>query len=262
MRKKAMRRNDEPCVEEGDWVTLFSYEDNEIYELHIGEHYDSYLEKLCLGKRERDIVLETPKYEIQYVKKGSKDSLAQKENLNLKIMEPNVIYVYYMLNNVCVRYNHTITTVTLPCQNMRNGDDIEVNVFYCVECEKYFVNYEAVQELTKMSIFPSLKYVIEHDGISLKPFSRLRAYGYTVAEGVLSDKDRQRLLGTIIDKGFMKKEELIRDLEFKISYNGASKKNAKALEKWKNDVIFVSQYVSNNQNHIVGQLIRPNGNER
>ncbi len=167
-----------------------------------------------------------------------------------------IVFVYFRLTNSCVRRNHTIETVTAKTINAKNEQPTEINVFFCKICNKYFINYEALQGYFSKGIYPSLHYAFEHvDSIKLKEASELMLYGYNVREGQLTQIERQNILKWIIDSGLMSKADIIRDLQFKVRYNGSKAGNERAKAKWQDDIQFVSHYVENNSKSINATFI-------
>ena len=75
-------------------------------------------------------------------------------------------------------------------------------------------------------------------------------YGYRVADGTLTTQERRAVLSWIIDSGLLTKAEIIKDLQFKVRYNGSKKGNERAKAKWLDDIQFVSQYVMDNKQTI------------
>ena len=155
------------------------------------------------------------------------------------------------MNNTCIKKAHNVETVTAETVNVKTGSSVEINVFHCLQCNKFFVNYEALQEYIKRGIYPSFHYSLVYiDEHHLRDVSELMMYGYNVKEGVLSRGERQRILSWIIDSGLMSKGEIIRNLQFKVNYNGRKASNANAKRKWKEDIQYVSRYVKDNRRKI------------
>ena len=169
------------------------------------------------------------------------------------------VYVYFSLANACIKNRHAIENVTAKTTNVKNNQPIEVNVFYCELCKKYFINYEALQKYISRGIYPALHYSFNRldDGM-LKDASELMLYGYNVREGNLTMYERRRILEWIIDCGLMTKAEIIRDLQFKVRYNGSKPGNERARQKWQDDIQFVSQYTRGNSRTINATFIFKN----
>ena len=167
-----------------------------------------------------------------------------------------IVYVYYRFNNACLRNNHEIESVTAQTTNIKNNQPVEVNVFFCKRCRKYFINFEALQSYFSKGIYPALHYCFYRiDDESLRDASELMMYGYNVREGQLTLSERHRILEWIIDSGLLSKAEIIRDLQFKIRYNGRKAGNERAKEKWLDDIQYVSHYVANNRRSIKATFV-------
>ena len=161
------------------------------------------------------------------------------------------VYVYFRLNNRCVNAHHNIETVTAKTVNVKTGAAVEVNVFHCLECNRYFINHDALQNYTSRGVYPALNFeLMDGDVGKLREASELMIYGYNVREGELSESERHKILSWIIDAGLMTKAEIIKDLQFKVNYNGKKSGNENAKKKWQSDIQFVSRYVKGNTSRI------------
>ena len=80
-------------------------------------------------------------------------------------------------------------------------------------------------------------------------------YGYNVREGKLTQFEHRRILEWIIDSGLMSKADIIRDLQFKVGYNGNKAGNERARQKWLDDIQFVSQYTAGNNKNIIATFV-------
>lgn len=173
-----------------------------------------------------------------------------KQNVPIRGTSPLIqeVYVYFRLNNICVNDNHNIETITTETTDIRTGLSIEVNVFHCKDCNKFFINHEAVQYYITRGVYPSLKFTMlgESNDRNLRATSALMTYGYNVKDNELTECDRHRILSWIIDAGLLSKEDIIKDLQFKVSYNGKKTGNEKSKKKWKKDIKFISQYIKGN----------------
>ena len=161
--------------------------------------------------------------------------------------EIKVVYVNCQLNNKCVSKNHKVISVTTNVLNIKTGNAVSVKVFYCTDCDKYFINYEALEQYFTRGIHPGFKFCFD-DNVSsfLKEMSELRLYGYNVKSGGMTENQRHDLLANIIDAELISKAKIIKDLQFKVNYNGKKAGNEKAKKKWENDILFVSHYVKGN----------------
>lgn len=161
------------------------------------------------------------------------------------------VYVYFKLNNKCITNSHHIETVTAKTINVKTGAPAAINVFYCADCNKYFINYEALRNYITRGIYPGLRYtLVDNESGGFNEMSDLMVYGYTVKEGMLSETERHNILSWIMDSGLISKADIIRDLQFKVNYNGKKVGNERAKEKWQDDIQFVSHYVKGNTRQI------------
>ncbi len=139
---------------------------------------------------------------------------APKTNLTVKKDEvkeaPNsredikTVYVYFRLTNSCMKHKHQIESVTASTTNAKNGQTIHINVFHCRNCNKYFINYEALQRYIARGVYPAFPYKLSNDlSGSLNDASKLMLYGYRVAEGTLTRQERLSILTWIIDTGLL-----------------------------------------------------------
>ncbi len=193
------------------------------------------------------IIFKEQRY-IQLTSANGKNGIEKKE---IKESKNQTVYVYFRLNNKCILENHNIETVTAQTINVKTGLSVDVNVFYCKDCKKYFINYDALKAYVSMGIYPALQFsLVEYDATHLKAASELMLYGYNVREGCLSESERHKILSWIIDSGLLTKGEIIKDLQFKVNYNGKKQGNENAKKKWETDLNFVSHYVTGNVRRI------------
>ena len=165
--------------------------------------------------------------------------------------EDRYVHVYFSLTNSCMKNKHEIEAVTAKTTNIKNGCPVEVNVFYCSRCDKYFINFEALQKYISRGIYPALHYIFDSlNTDQLNDASELMLYGYNVREGGLSQFERRRILEWVIDSGLMTKAAIISNLQFKVRYNGRKPGNERAKQKWLDDIHYVSQYVYGNKREI------------
>ena len=252
----------------GKWIKLVSWRDVRGRILLSSGKYDFnyyyYVDKRYdIAKR---IVINPGPYRKRVNRIGNMYADRWKDNKNESVASLNNnhnyntrVHVYYSLTNTCLKKGHAIENVTAKTTNVKNNQPIEVNVFYCQICRKYFINYEALQKYISRGIYPALHYSFNRvdDGM-LKDASELMLYGYNVREGNLSLYERRRILEWIIDSGLLTKAEIIRDLQFKVRYNGSKPGNERARQKWLDDIQFVSQYTIGNKRAINAQFIYKN----
>jgi len=155
----------------------------------------------------------------------------------------------------CMRDSHTVKSVTgiIPS---RSGLPVEVNMNYCVECDKFFITEKDFEFYRKKYGLIAAHFVFEtSDGVSspyneLAEQSPLKLCGYSVSatEGY-SAEERQGLLSAIIDNEIMTKPDVLSYLNWFIQYNGSKPGNEMAVGKWKEDIKFVRDYRIGEQTH-------------
>ena len=165
------------------------------------------------------------------------------------------VYVYFKLNNPCTVKKHPVENVTMKSKNPLTGKKYQVNGFYCARCKKYYINHEAVKDIIIKKMHPSFRYNLVHDYEGeLKPMSLPAMYGYNARADGPSSAVRHHILRWIVDAGLMSKAQIIKDLQFKISYNGKKTGNMAAKAKWEEDLNFMSSYTADNTREVVANF--------
>lgn len=123
---------------------------------------------------------------------------------------------------------------------------------YYEKLNKYYVSYTQIQQCIKMGCHLKLKLYIDNtagtetleDFSGFNPYSLLSLYGYKVGINGLSTFQRQTILTYIIEHDILSKWEIIEKLQSNISLreNRTDKDFGKAIENWKNDIMFVNSY--------------------
>lgn len=214
-------------------------------------------------KSNKIVICNRKRYDAVFVDKYKKKKAPEKtvessyREIDKKTASHEFVYVYYKLSNSCTAKKHMVDSVTLYTENLLSKKEIKVNAYYCQKCNRYFVNYEAIEGLTKRKILPALRYsIVDETWGTLNPISELMMYGYNVKEGVLSTAERHMILAGIIDAGLMRKHQIVANIQSKIDYNGKQKRNASAKQKWEEDIDFVNHYIVGNSRSIRGTIYR------
>ena len=155
---------------------------------------------------------------------------------------------------VCQKQHHRIEQATAILTD-KNGHDIELNVSHCLDCNKFFMDYNIYLRyrerygtiLGNIRMIKNGNYI--DDGIDLADESPLRLCGYSVSQKAsLSQAERQTIIESCIKSGAMTKEAVIYLLNWFIEVNGAKKGNELAYQKWCQDLDFVLAYNTPRQN--------------
>ena len=161
--------------------------------------------------------------------------------------EDSVLYIYKGRTS-CHTRSHSMEQATAIFTG-RNDSDIKLNVEHCKDCGKFYMSYSVYESyrekhgilLGKIKMDSSSATGIQD--IVLSEFSPLRLCGYSVnQQDGYSRAERQYIISKVIEKGILRKSEVIRYLEHFINRNGQKLGNALALEKWKEDLDFTLRF--------------------
>ena len=158
-----------------------------------------------------------------------------------------ILYIYKG-SIKCHRQNHTIIQATAICYDS-DDKEIPLNVEYCSECKKYFLEYGLFERYkTSFKILIGNFRMTNDDGTFISDYdlaleSPLKLSGYSVSQkDGLSSGTRQHLLARIIYNNIMSKGEVIKYLSYFIRMQGSKYGNEIALQKWEEDLEFVQNY--------------------
>ena len=151
------------------------------------------------------------------------------------------VYVYESNNKSCNGIHpQFVTLISLNYKNVKNGSIQNIsNAFYCKKCNKKFVTVEAITKYTSKCYVPQFKCNLQEFDSDLKQISKLKLYGYSVQEGVLSIKQRHAIIDFVLDYKIMTPSEVISLLEFNIKFHGPKKVMQEACEKWHDDIQYI-----------------------
>lgn len=158
----------------------------------------------------------------------------------------DILYIYKG-NIRCHKNNHNIVQATAILHS-RTDNEIEINVEYCTDCNKYLLEYTLFEEYRNRYgvLIGNFRMVVNgnFDGeYDLALESPLKLSGYNVGQkDGYSSQERHYILARIIHYGIMSKGDVIRYLSYFIRMNGAKYGNELALSKWKDDLLFVQNY--------------------
>ena len=137
---------------------------------------------------------------------------------------------------------------------------VQVTVQFCTGCGKYYMNLTTFQQYCKRYGGILLECVIEPDlcrknafWLNFNPDSILSRCGYSVREGV-SQEYRQAILTYILESGRATKHEILELISGFIRLR--QKRFPGACSRWKEDLLFVSQYQASKQMQVKGLTFR------
>ena len=170
----------------------------------------------------------------------------QKVNFTSK---ENILYIGKGTES-CLSKGHNIISATGILKNA-NGDDVEIDVNHCLNCDDYFINqnkfqyYQSVYGLNKNILIGNFKiYHKDHSKyFDLDKESLLHICGYNVNKNNdLSVNERRNILLQIINNGIMPKYKVEEYLEYYINNLGLNYNMRNACQKWEEDYEWLLQY--------------------
>ena len=153
---------------------------------------------------------------------------------------------------ICHNREHYITPVR-GIVKLLNIDKSEINyeiyVGYCKSCNEYYVFTRDYNEMLKVGTPLCTVYDNGKEGhkkfteFKFKSQSVLNAMGYSVdATSDLSKEERQSILKEALDKQLVTTHDLLSFLNWLIKTRETQVRMDQAVEKWKIDYKFVSEY--------------------
>ena len=135
----------------------------------------------------------------------------------------------------------------------RKGNIVQTNVSggYCPNCNVFFIMESTYQSLKRRGtpicrISDEKAYLSDStyvNGMKLAQESVLKQYGYSVSqEENLTDLTRKKILSLLVDNKVLTRNEIISYLDFFINQRKYQPRYEKAIDKWKDDREFISNY--------------------
>lgn len=161
--------------------------------------------------------------------------------------DDSVLYIYKGRTS-CHTRNHEMEQATAIFTG-RNDLDIKLNIEHCKKCGKFYMSYSVYERYREK--YGMLLGKIKMDSAStvglqdivLSELSPLKLCGYSVnQQDGYSKAERQYIISKVIEKGVLRKSEVVRYLEYFINRNGQKSSNALALKKWKEDLDFTLKF--------------------
>lgn len=183
-------------------------------------------------------------------------ALILEEALNNVTLEPNTaeptdgeLIVYDRLySTTCHKESHPVVPSVFIAPQIFKPTLIKLPVHYCEQCKKHLIGIRTLDlyEDTFGKLLAEREYiddnVNDYDGFALE--SRLHRYGYNVRQGIYTEEDRQMILMSLIDNNRMNYWEICKTLEQNIQMFYDYPNHQQAIQKWKEDLKFISDYVS------------------
>ncbi len=169
-------------------------------------------------------------------------------------------------NIVCEKKHHDVISVTAEVPVGNSDEIVQININYCKDCHKCFINDTVYEQYRDKGILPAIRLArVKSDGTypseyetELAPEGPLHLLGYNVTQkDDYSDAYRQRLLGNIMDYGALSKHKVENYLSTFIKKGLGQKNKAIAVSKWKKDLEFVEHYKINRQAKVKITAVKP-----
>lgn len=158
----------------------------------------------------------------------------------------HTVYLYSQKNLLNNRDDYEMVNILVRCANMK--DVVPITVYYSKSERKYFLNqesYDLYKRKYGLPYFHLAYYSTTETPFNMKEKSDLRLYGYTVnkVDG-LSQKERQELIGQLIDGKLMSQSSIINHLEWLIHSHRDNYRFDDACDKWQDDLNFAYSYTT------------------
>lgn len=182
---------------------------------------------------------------------SNRNDIINYNSLPLKKMEHSDVLIKTK-SMICHNREHYITPVRgiVKLLNIDNSEiNYEIYVGYCKSCNEYYVFTRDYNEMLKIGTPLCTVYYNgkeEHRKVTefkFKSQSVLNAMGYSVdATSDLSKEERQSILKETLDKQLVTTHDLLSFLNWLIKTRETQVRMDQAVEKWKIDYKFVSEY--------------------
>lgn len=164
----------------------------------------------------------------------------------------------------CSEFNHTIVDYVgiLPVYNNGQCKNLEINIGYCKQCDKYIMltsDYIKINGSPICEVRDQTTGRIYNKGYDIYNFSStesvLHSYGYNVRAGNgLSSMDRRNILLNVLKNGVCSKSEIISHLDYCINMASGKSNMTAAIHKWESDLQFVRDYKTDAEKVAIGSI--------
>lgn len=157
-----------------------------------------------------------------------------------------------LLNTACYRQKHQVIPRIYYAKAETQGGIVALPAHYCSDCNKFFMGQLSYSMFSKC--FGGFKVQTERErssGLCFDNFqaeSKLHKLGYTVKAGILSEEERQSLLVSAYEGKKLTFFDICSTIERDIAIFENNEHFENAVEKWKNDLKFINEYVSKQVN--------------
>ena len=159
----------------------------------------------------------------------------------------------------CMRNNHKLQNIDAFVGIMDKKGEIKqtkIPAGYCEKCDIFFIMESTYEELKGKGILACrvsdektyLKNGVSANGMQLAHESILMQYGYNVSQNSrVTEATRRKILALLVDNEILTRTDIIGYLDFFINQRKNMNNMKVAIEKWKSDREFISQYKTDKQ---------------
>lgn len=215
--------------------------------------------------------------EIEKLHKWYKDREKSSENsferyYDEESGEPLHVWIYRSKCWCMEHHGEYVENVSAKVEGLISCKKVLLNLMYCRLCDCAYMTQESFNaywnRIGPLNI--TYDYDDEDDTIkrigrgynNLKEKSRLREYGYYVAQDGPNDAERKLILVSLIEHHLFSKEEIINHISWLISANSKKIGFASSVNRWRSDLWFLNNYEIECQKQIYRYLIFENRRRR
>lgn len=216
----------------------------------------------CLGEKEKSFTYQEQERQLHYFC-GNNDfysrlsGYARLSVFSQASFETPVKICVYHGKGLCYHHGRHMEVVTARIISARSKEHKDLQVYYCPDCDEYYINYDYYREFSlkngipPLALYDKYSHGIGYDYYSgLNQESKLALYGYRVSE-IPDTRKRQNLLEDLIDTELLEKSEIMSHIEWLIRNRPH---NYNAIPLWKADLNHVRNYNKNSQRIVIGNI--------
>ena len=249
---KEFKPLDKSCTEDDPGIFAFQ-------ETVIG--LDSFLEhfkRVVLYAIYEEIKKNDPSYTIFQARKDVDDRIWTRmkmrrsecivPNNNSRPPIDSPLFLYDALSNIgCNRNQHELIPKKYYARHTYGKNTVVLPVHYCKTCNRYLcgkVSFALFEEFFGKFIIETHRLLPGVDGRwQLQGESRLHQLGYNVIDGGLTCTERKNILISLLESKQLSFFEIVATLEQNIRTFESNYRMRNAVEKWHNDLKFISDYM-------------------
>ena len=181
---------------------------------------------------------------LEYENKPDNFNIEYDPDINLRVFK-NLSVIS------CSIKEHQIEPAIFKAHSLQNNTLVKIPIYHFKSCGCIFIGKETFRIYEKE--YGKLNITTVKDSIPsefeqfayLNGESKLHRAGYIVTDGKMSDSERRNLLKHLYETKQLSAFEITRDIENAIRiFHNRSEYNL-ALKKWKDDLLFFSEYIKN-----------------